>query len=194
MASGGAARKFYTGAQRVATPRELDAFVAGAKRGERFVYCEAPDLIRGETADHARELGCQGYVTTHHERRAGGGWSFFVQRTPKPVAALSRKTAMDDEALETIFRALKRAANLRQRCPSDAELAQLAGLDTRYQAQWRVRKLAELGMIQSTLVYEDNVPSRVVTIVDTGKFTAMPPKWAALQRAAERDVSGKEEG
>jgi hypothetical protein len=183
---------FFTGMERVVPMRELDAFVATAGPGDRFVYAEVPFLRGGETADHARSLAQEGYVTTHQERRQGGGRNYFVMRTRKPAATSRRGRPPNNlsEELDTIFRAIKRAANLNQPCPTDSELAKLAGLASRDQAQWRVRELIRKGLIESVLAYENCVPMRVVTITATGRTTALPTKWAALQTAAARDAAG----
>jgi hypothetical protein len=65
----------------------------------------------------------------------------------------------------------------------------------RQQAGNRVRKLIELKLIRSELLYDSGVPARVVTILPgrhagaaAGKRTALPRKWRALQEAAERDL------
>jgi hypothetical protein len=183
---------FFTGHERTSTVRELDAFVATARPGERFIYAEVPFLRGGETADHARALAQAGFVTTHQERRQGGGRNYFVQRTSKPSPTSRRGRPANElsEELDVIYRALKRAANLNQPCPTDAGLAKLAKLDTRDQAQWRIRVLVQRGLIESVVAYENCVPTRVVTITATGKTTALPTKWAALQSAAARDVAG----
>jgi hypothetical protein len=199
MARGGTstASAFFTGRQTIATVDDLDAFVRRAAAEQSFTYCEAPELIRSETSARVTDLAGQGLVRPHRRRRQGGGWVFFVVRTRKPLAAKPDpvQKALSDPATDLIFRALKRAANLGQPCHSDAELARIAGLNTRDQAQWRFRSLIEAGLIASTLAYEGGVPSRVVTIAEGphagsagGKFTALPKKWAALQAAAEREL------
>jgi hypothetical protein len=68
-----------------------------------------------------------------------------------------------------------------------AELARQVGLSTRILAQNRVRRLIEVGLIESTVAHEGGVPRRVVTIVETGRRTKLPPKWAALEAAARND-------
>jgi hypothetical protein len=177
----------FVGAQVVATVHQLDDFVRRAEPDQRFVYCEAPDLIRGETSDRVAELRRQGLVIPAQERRAGGGFRFLVVRTrykPRPKADPVRE-ALGDSATARILRRLERAAEAGERCPSDAELAEDCGLNTRNEAQWRVRKLAALGVIESVVATERNVRTRVVTIVHSGKRTAPPPLWAAREKAGE---------
>jgi hypothetical protein len=144
----------------------------------------------GDTWSRVTELAQQGFVTPLSSKRAGGGWVYSVARTRKRITRdqTPQEKALSDPATDTILRELKRAANFGQPCPSDAELARKAGLSSRHAAQFRVRQLITVGLIESTLAYEGGVPSRVVTIVGTGKFTALPKKWAALQQAAERDA------
>jgi hypothetical protein len=162
----------------------------GASAGEEFVYCEAPSPIRGETWSRAGELATKGLILTLTRKRAGGGFVYFARRTSRPLGVKHDPVAaaLADPATDAIFRALKRAANFGRPCPTDTELMRLAGLNMRQAAAWRVRRLIDLKLIQSTLAYEGGVPTRVVTIVATGKFTALPKKWAALQQAAELDA------
>ena len=193
---GSTARTHFTGPQKLATVDDVEAFVRRASAGDEFTYCEAPDLIRGETSARVSELVGDGLLRPHHRRRAGGGWVFYIVRTPKAQKrkATPVEAALADAATETIFRALKRAANFGQPCPSDEDLRRRTGLSTRAQAPWRVRRLAEVGLIESTLAYEGGVPRRVVTVVETGKRTALPGKWKDLQAAAAKDVRAAAKG
>lgn len=198
MVRGGSAKAaLFTGSRKLATVDGLNAFVRQAAAGETFVYCEAPQPMYGDTWSRVTELAQQGFVTPLSSKRAGGGWVYSVARTRKRITRdlTPQEKALSDPATDTIFRELKRAANFAQPCPSDAELARKAGLSSRHAAQFRVRQLIAVGLIESTLAYEGGVPSRVVTIVAGsqagsagGKFTALPKKWAALQAAAERDA------
>lgn len=192
MARGGPS--FFVGPMVLQLPEALDMFVRTASAGTEFVYCEATSPQYGETWSRAGELAREGLVRTHERRRAGGGKQYYLVRTSKPLQRQRdpQSSALADRATGAIYRALKRAANMAQPCPSDTDLAGIAGLGTRDQAQWRVRKLVEVRLIGSTLAYEGGIPSRVVTIepskhagASAGKFTALPKKWAALQRAAE---------
>lgn len=185
MGAGGVARPHrFSGHQTVATAEQLEAWALGAAKGERFTYCSAVDLIRGETTAKAAELYQRRLITTHQTRRAGGGFDWFAVRTGFVV---KKAEAQRDPARDAILAALKRAANFNQACPSDADLARIAGLATRDQAAWRVRKLVEAGAITSTVAYDGGVPFRVVTIAASGKRTALPPKWAAAVAAGGSD-------
>lgn len=185
----------FTGHQLIASVGDLDAFVRRAASGERFTYCEAPDLIRSEASVRVSALADDGLVSPHRTRRAGGGFTFFVVRTgkPLPTAQSPQAKALADPATDLIFRAIKRAANFCQFCPTDTESAKLAGLGSRDQAQWRVRKLIDTGLIRSTVAVENGVPVRVVTVcasphagASAGKRTRLPPKWAALEAATKK--------
>lgn len=190
-----AARPHFSGSQRLATVESLDAFVRTADRGAEFVYCEAPEPIRGETWARVGELVRDELVRSHQRRREGGGFEFFVVRTgrqPREKASPQQR-ALADGPTSAIFAILKREASLVLPCSSDAELARKVGLSNRIQAQNRVRRLIEVGLIASTVAYENGVPKRVVTIIATGKRTALPPKWALLERAARADASGARE-
>jgi hypothetical protein len=183
------ASKFYVGAVAVQLPEALDRFVATAPAGAEFVYCEAPEPQYGETWSRAGEHARSGLVRTLSRRRAGGGWEYYCVRTGRslPAEQSLRDKTLGDRATAAIFAQLKREANMGLPCSSDEELRKKAGLTSRNQASWRFKKLLEAGLIQSTLAYENGVPSRVVTIVESGKTTALPKKWAALKRAAERE-------
>jgi hypothetical protein len=183
--------KFYSGrdvlSRRARSTPSLRMAAAGA---ELHLLRSARAIRAARTWRAPASSPPTGLVRTHHRRRAGGGWQYYVVRTGKglitrldPVAA-----ALADPATDLIFRALKRAANMGFPCPSDADLARTCGLNTRDQAQHRVRKLIDLGLVQSTLAYDGGVPFRVVTIAETAKCTALPRKWAALQAAAERET------
>jgi hypothetical protein len=189
--------KFYVGAIVAQPAQAIDMFVHTAAAGNEFVYCEAPSPQYGEGWTRAGELARQGLVRAHERRRQGGGRQWYLVRTTKPLPREQspQDKVLGDRATAAIFVALKRAANLGQPCPSDAELMRSCGLNSRAQAQWRMRELIRVDLITSTLAYEGGVPTRVVTIVETrhagtaaAKFTALPKKWAALKQAAEREL------
>jgi len=195
------AQPFFTGAIVVQPASALERFVRSAPAGAEFVYCEATEPQYGETWTRAAELARDGLVRAHHRRRAGGGWEYYAVRTAKrlPREQSPAEKLLGDRAAAAIFAELKRAASLGLPCPSDADLKRKAGLNSRDQAAWRVRRLIDAGLITSTLAYEGGVPTRVVTIAETrhagsagGKFTALPKKWAELQRAAQRDFEASQ--
>lgn len=185
MAARGATNQLFTGLQSIVSLEALEAFVRDAKPDEQFTYCEAPQLIPSETSRRVREMAQEGLVRPHQTRRAGGGFIFFVVRTRyrPPAASTPGQAALTDRFTAAIYEELKQAADKARRCPSDAELARRAGLASRDQAQWRIRKLVEAGLIRSELAYEGGVPTRVVTIAASKKRTALPQGWAAAEQA-----------
>lgn len=184
MGRGAANQPLFTGMQYVVSTEALEAFVRGAKPDEQFTYCEAPQLIPSETSRRVREMAQEGLVRPHQTRRAGGGFTFFVVRTRLRPAAASTpaQVVLADRFTAAIFEELKQAAEKGRRCPSDAELMRRVGLFSTPQAQWRIRKLVEAGLIKSELVYEKGVPTRVVTIAASKKRTALPQGWAAAEQ------------
>jgi hypothetical protein len=177
--------------QSVATADDLDAWVRRANAGEQFTYCEAPELIRGETSMRVTALEREGLVRPHRARREGGGWTFFVVRTARGCKreASPADKALSEGATDLIFRALKRAANMGQPCPTDADLARGAGLVRRQDAAWRIRRLIDLKLIASEVEYRAGVPFRVVTIAESGKST-LRPSATALGRTPTLSRSG----
>lgn len=197
MAGGGAKFRFFTGVETLAPPEAIDAWLRDAASGDEYVYCEAREPLRGEGWVRMGNLAQQGFVRTHERRRAGGGKQFFAVRTTLglPKRRDPQEETLADRATDLIYRALKRAANFDQACPSDVELARTAGLGTRAQAQWRVRRLIDAKLIGSMLAYEGGVPFRVVTVLKSRfagtaaeKQTALPGKWRAMRKAAEREL------
>lgn len=197
MGGKASAQRHFQGVETLAPPEAIAAWLRSAQPGAEFTYCEAREPLRGEGWLRMGELARDGYVRTHERQRAGGGKAYYAVRTRKGLSAKADPiaAALADPPTDLIFRALKRAANFGQPCPTDTDLARTCGLNTRDQAQWRFRKLIDLGLIQSTLAYEGGVPSRVVTILPgkwagaaADKSTALPKKWAALQKAAEREL------
>jgi hypothetical protein len=176
MPAKGASRAHFVGHQQIATGAAIDAWVRRAKSGDRFTYCEAPEPMRFDAWLRAPELEQQGLVHLRQERREGGGYRWFVVRTAKAMQApqSAAEKALADEATARIHADVCQAASQGRFCPSDAELARRAGLFSRDQAQWRVRRLVDAGVIKSELIYRAGVPTRVVTILATGKSTARP--------------------
>jgi hypothetical protein len=66
--------------------------------------------------------------------RVGNGFAYIVRKRPGAGAGASVSIEEADAATDAILRALKRAANFGQKCPTNLELARTAGLATRDQA------------------------------------------------------------
>ena len=151
----------------------LEAWLMGAETGDEIVYATGPALPQSAAAVVlARALSEDGLVRTHL-RRVGRSFEYFaVKRSPDPNPPAPIRHAAprgDDDADTRVLRALCRAANLGQMCPSNAELAKLCGLSDPDAASYRVRKLIQAGAIRS----EDQGPNRrrIVTIVASGMKT-----------------------
>lgn len=167
MAGGKASAAHYVGAIDVKSAQALDQFVRAAPPLAELVYCEAPEPQRSAGGwRRAGELAQDGLVNLFSRRRAGGGWQYYAVRTKKclPRQQSPEQKVLDDRATAIIFTELKRAAGLGLRCPSDADLARKAGLNSRNQAAWRVRELIRVELIDSVQHYRAGVPTRVVTI------------------------------
>lgn len=155
---------------------DVEKWLATAKPGQRFVYARGPELVRGETSRFVGELARAGKVDLF-QPRSEAGFDFIIQMRVSPIEP-RRREPEDDGALDIIFRALKRAANFGYRAPTNTELAKLAGLATSAQAAWRITKLIERRLIRTSHVtVGPEAGWRVVTIIETGKQTKVPPSW-----------------
>ena len=162
---------------RILTAAELTVWLAGAQAGDRLVYCTGPAMLAGPTQDRLAKLIAEGKVRAHKRRNpAGGVLEHYLVVLPPPRAAVEvTVSARPDLAAEAILRALERCVNQRRRAYSDFELAKIAGLATRNQAAWRVKKLAEAGAISiETVEGPTRAPWRVVII--NGRGTMPPPR------------------
>lgn len=179
---------------RMVTAAELRAWAAAARPGERLVYLTAPAMVQGPAARAAASLYRDGLVDLGSARRAdcaqaagrpcGRCFDWFVERIGRPGRRDRRSLAVRDAAAAKILAALRRAAEGARPCPSDAQLARIAGLATRGQAAWRVRKLeAERRIACETMTGADGQAWRVVTILSNGNRTAEPRGAGAAQAA-----------
>lgn len=162
---------------RIITPEEVTDWARGALPGDVLVYCTGPFVPAGPTRERVAAL-LSAKVVRVHLRRTGATLERYLVKLPDAPPSLERAGAPKaDEPAEAIFAALERAATRNERAPSDAELARLAGLDARGQAQWRVRLLARAGRIAiETVSGPDRCKWRVITILSTGQRTANPPE------------------
>ncbi len=168
---------------RIAAVEELSCWLLSARPGDRFVYATGPAMLPGPTQALIADLLEAERVRTHQRPAAGGGGRehFLVLREPPRAPIEPAPAPPADPAIETIFAALRRCARAGKRAYSDLALARIAGLATRNQAAWRVRRLAEAKRIAIETVPGPDGPWRIVTI--GGHATAAPP-GAALGRAA----------
>jgi len=162
---------------RILTAAELTVWLAGAQAGDRLVYCTGPAMLAGPTQDRLAKLIAEGKVRAHKRRNPAVGVleHYLVVLPPAARAVEVTVSARPDLAAEAILRALERCVNQRRRAYSDFELAKIAGLATRNQAAWRVKKLAEAGAIAiETVEGPTRAPWRVVII--NGRGTMGPPR------------------
>jgi len=146
----------------IVTAAEITVWLLTARPGDRFVYCTGPAMLPGPTQELLAELRRAERVRTHQRRIDGRLEHFMVLREAgrAPVEVVTAKVA--DMATEKIYAAIARAARRGRRCPSDRELARIAGLATRNQASWRLRQLVEAGRVKlETVPGPDRLPWRV---------------------------------
>jgi hypothetical protein len=168
--------------------RTLELWLSHAKRGDRLIYGQGPQLIRGDTADLLRNLAQLGHVALFQPRSTGrSGFDFIVEKRVARLSsaelqrvrgrrpALAKSSAPYDDATILILAKLNRAAKKGERCPSNAELGRISSLSVP-QVKWRMRKLTEDGKIRTRLVDCGPERIRVVTILVSGLTTAVPSR------------------
>lgn len=160
------------------SPDQLRDWVARSIPGEDVVYGQG-ERPRREVALYARQLQDAGLVALTSKRERDG-FRFIAQRRAGAFEALQARRAVGNRgrfkrkavlatAETLILRALKRAAARSRPCPTNAELAAAAGLSGAIAASYRVRRLAQRGLI---IVEEPSpIERRVVTIVATRQKT-----------------------
>lgn len=165
------AADFILGAEEVTT------WLATAATGARLVYGRGSCMIQGRTQAMLRQAADAGQVMLFQPRSDHPGKFDFlaIKRAGAPkLPASPRVQLVTDRAMAVIYRRLKSAALRGERCPTDQTFASLTGLNVP-QVKWRVRKLVQLGKIQTRTVPGTDVAlHRVVTIVSSGRETAGP--------------------
>lgn len=161
----------------ILTPGEVADWLARSKSGDRLLYGQGQQLVRGRTSEAMRGYQRDGDVHLFQPRSATlpGAFDFIAIRRATPAALPARARVQDalDPAMRTIFQRLQRAANKGERCPTDAMLAALTQL-TVPQVKWRIRKLAQAKRIETMTVWVGPLQFRIVRIVATAKETAWP--------------------
>ncbi len=174
---------------------DFDAWVSAAPHGEAVVYAKGQALARGSaTVVLVRELVAAGmlmhlpqavradpetgaretYWSVSRVRRsspASPGAPPHPQADARGAAATSacRREQPDEDVLDAIYWAFRRAANMGLVAPTNDELARSLSLPDRYRARYLVKKLITAGLIRVA----DQGPRarRIVTIVETGRET-----------------------
>lgn len=172
------ARKAHLCETRLVPAVEMRSWVRMARPGDCLVYCTGPTLPRGETSALARDLRDKGVVQLNVRRARGCAGSDYLmlkraEAAARPAPVPLKPVNDPDPATEAIYTALARCAQRGRRAFSDRELAQIAGLSTRNQASWRVRRLVLEGRIATQIVPgPDGVAWRIVHV--GGRRTAAP--------------------
>jgi hypothetical protein len=146
-----------------------------ARPGEKFVYFTGPALIQAlPVVAAARRLHDLGEVIFVQERRGPGTRDYVMlkRRNAEPQRPSSRGEAFErapgckvDDELEDLMAVLRRLAARALECPSNKQLADMAGLKDSESARYRLGLLAQAGRIEVRTRAEG---ARIVTIVSTG--------------------------
>ncbi|WP_408585944.1 hypothetical protein [Novosphingobium sp.] len=158
---------------------QLEEWFARAKAGDKAIYARGAMLDpRHDVPRLVRDWQATGEVNPCQGRdESGSGFVYWVQRC-RPVMRdgdAGGRVAVGDDFRETadgkIFLTLVRAANLGMPCPSNAQLAEVAGLRDADAARYRLKLLAEAGRIEVKLSGAGR-NFRRVRIVESGRWTA----------------------
>lgn len=165
---------------------QLEAWFAKAVEGSKQVYASGPGLNHREpvvmmAAEWVRT--CEAEVFKVRDPKNGQLLHCVRRKRPVDRAAMANadggdrrsRVSVTDEFRETpegrIYLTLVRSANLRRPCPSNAELAQFAGLKNADQARYLLHeKLVKPGLIEVRHEGAGNTQRRV-KIIETGRWT-----------------------
>lgn len=149
-----------------------------AKPGEKFIYYTGPCLIQAlPVVAAARQLHEAGEVIFVQERRGPGVRDYVMlkRRNAEPVRPASRGPAFErapgckvDDDLEDLMAVLRRLAAKGLECPSNARLADMAGLKDAESARYRLTVLQSTRRIE---VKTTSAGQRIITIVASGLST-----------------------
>lgn len=159
---------------------ELEDWFDSARAGERRIYARGPSLNpQHDVPQLVREWISTGEATALQGRDpATRECIYFVTRCrPQPAEdGARRRVSVDDEWRETpegkIYLALVRAANFGLECPTNGDLARVAGLRDADAARYVLyEKLVKTRRIE-IMSTAGTRGQRVVRIMETGKLTA----------------------
>ncbi len=173
---------------------QLEEWFAGAAAGAQAIYASGPNL----DPKHPVKALVDDWVKTGEavylpQVRLGPGMFRFAIRRARPVLRQAqderrrgskRGSVTADEAWrETadgkVYLALVRAANMGMPCPTNAQLAEIAGLPDADAARYRVKLLNQAHLIKVELSGAGRSFRRVL-ITETGRWTADEPRSLAL--------------
>lgn len=174
--------------------RLLRAQYERARTGENVIYARGPVLDpRNPVVALVREWREEGRVVTA-QKRVQGDLVYLFQRCAAPASGKPGvRTRIDPEMSERpdgrLLAHLSRLANLGLPCPSNAELAEGAGLRGAEAVKYAFRLLKEHGHVR--LVASEG-QARVVEVIATGERTALPqPLRPGLRARIEADVQAE---
>lgn len=162
---------------------KLEAWFAKAAPGAKYVYATGPGLDHREAAPTlAREWAATGEAELFKVRDPASQQLLHCVRRLRPVQhdgsepARRARVSADEAFRETpegrLYLMLVRSANLGRACPSNAALAEFAGLKNADQARYVLHeKLVKPGLIEVRHEGAGNAQRRV-KIVETGRWTA----------------------
>jgi hypothetical protein len=158
---------------------QLKAWFARATPGQAVTYATGAALNpKNETVALVAEwIASREVAPVKRRHPVSGELMHQVQRCKLSLLAEDgpKRVRLDEEWRETsegkIFLELVRAANFGLPCPSNAELAEVAGLRDGIAASDALKKLRAAGRITVNRAGEAMNSSRIVTIVETGKRT-----------------------
>lgn len=152
---------------------DFRAWLADATPGQDIVYATGPVLDqKRDVVLLAGQYIAAGLIRTHR-RKVEGRWEYFAVRRDSRVdgPTMAAPPAGQIEGLRgQMLALLRRAANLAQACPTNAELARQLNLKNGEAARYEFNQLVAGGHIR-VKNYGPRM-RRVVTIVASGKTTA----------------------
>jgi hypothetical protein len=162
--------------------RDVEGWLRAARPGERLLYAQGLQLVRGDTSEMLRNAQAAGDVLLFQPRSSDRIRFDYIaiKRLTERSKQMAGRTA--DPAMRLIFRRLQRAASTGERCPSDRMLAALTGLRVP-QVQWRLQKLINEARIRTRVEWIPSEPRfRIVSILDKdGNVVAETASPEALQ-------------
>lgn len=156
----------------------VERWLKNSRAGDKLVYNHGHIMLDPLLAEKMDTLQAQGEVCLTRKRTADGAFDYLAIRNRVRVvlARPSAVAAILDAAMNALFLRLKASARLGERCPSDAALGTAIGI-TKPQVKWAMRKLVDAGLIHTRLIPTTTESKyRVVTIVESGLETRLPPK------------------
>lgn len=146
----------------------LEVWLAGSVPGDRITYATGPDLPRSAATVKRVTVLAEARRVRPLRTKIAGGWDFMVERLADPAAAAAPAT-LPAGTQDDVLRLIRRAINLGQPCPTNAEIATACGLPNADAASYLFRKLVAAGVIIAT----DHGPRmrRVVRVAGGSKCT-----------------------